>query len=113
MTTVIDPTRTPIPVYNRSGTTIVEVSGGSSPTPIPHISGTTIVLLDMSTGNKVELPANAEIGDTIEVYRTSGSPGDAYTPTGETFVRGSNVEYFDGIYRKVSDTQWAPIVSHR
>lgn len=117
MTTVVDPGGTPVLVYNRSGTTIVEVVGGSTPTPIPHVSCWTVALVTNTVGNdKVELPSNAEIGDVVEVYPIAGGPdGEVALPSGDSFFTyggSSSLPPEAGvIFRKVTSTKWAAIRS--
>lgn len=122
MTTVLDPLGTPSPSYNRSGTTIIGLVGGThgSPTPIPLVSGITIVIVtpDVSNNNTVELPIGADVGDVVEVYpETQGTGGKGYNavpPSGET-VGGGAVTGASGIFgvilRKVSSTDWRGITS--
>jgi hypothetical protein len=98
-TTVIDPTTGAATVtYNRSGATIVSLTGGFSPintagspngnegVDIPRLSETTVLLATTPTvfdGTGVNvagwnmvyrLPVDAEIGDVIEIYMYSVSP---------------------------------------
>lgn len=122
MTTVSDPLGTPVPSYNRSGTTIIGLVGGThgAPTPIPLVSGTTVVIVapDMSNNNTVELPTGADVGDVVEVYpETQGSGGKAFyvvPPSGET-IGGGAVSGESGLYgivlRKISSTDWRGIMS--
>ena len=87
-------------------------SGGGSSTTIVRNSSKMVVLLDVtSTNNACNLPSDAEIGDVIEVYISSG-PGTAwlYSPSGETFVpNGSTVLNIgdSGIFRKIASDKWA------
>jgi hypothetical protein len=123
MTTVVDPSGTPVPVYNRSGTTIVEVIAGSiSPvnlqTPIPHHSGTTIVLVTSNATNNetgVELPDGADAGDLVEIHSVSGGAGvTVYRSPDGTMHGATNAQKGIGdgtarVFRKVSATDWRMI----
>lgn len=78
MTTIVDPLGTPSAVYNRDGTSIQEINAagttGSGATQLTTVSQFSIYLVftdDDETG--VKLPADAEVGDFIEIYKT-GSP---------------------------------------
>lgn len=113
MTTVVDPTGTPVPVYNRGGMTIVFLIGGdeSPPTPIPHVSGHTVVVTTPGMdGNNYELPTNAEIGDVVEIR---GNGVDVRAAVGES-VRGAaggggggaTGVGFGTTFRKISATEW-------
>lgn len=131
MVTVVDPAGTPIPVYNRSGVTIVEITLTGLPTrdQIPAASGTTIVLVSPPSPDAtgaVELPTNADIGDVVEVYRTGGTnqifvatPGtDNFVPpipSGGGFPSlpslSATAPSGGMIFRRVS-TDWAIIASN-
>lgn len=114
MTTVLNPSGTPTITYNRSGTTIVSLIGGSTllqnPTPyvpvgndgvdIPRLSEVTVLLATVTTnhdgsGNKsgwnsvFRLPPDADIGDVVEAYlvSTDGADGPTFFPqTGEEIL---------------------------
>lgn len=113
MVTVVDPVGTPVPVYNRSGTTVVFLNGGPamSPTPIPHVAGYTVAIATMSSGNdKVELPSGTEVGDIVEVYLGSANGGDVFAASGDGFtnIGGGNVSLNAAVFfRKVTSTLWA------
>jgi hypothetical protein len=82
MTTVVSPSSSPTPVYNRSGVTVVSVTAGAQSgeqpvgndgTPIPQYSGVTVALVTTANtapngSSVVLLPSGAEIGDVVEVY---------------------------------------------
>lgn len=117
MTTIIDPTNSPVIVYNRSGVMIVDVIGNGgnqgSATEIPHVSGTTVAKVTAVLGNTaVILPDNAEIGDTVEVYsldESSRLPATVFPPSGERInqvVADASVDVYGGIFRKLSTTRW-------
>jgi len=136
MTTVVSPASSPIPVYNRSGETIVSLTGGnvSSGNPIgndgvsiPRYSGRTVALMTPQSGadgfvGVVVLPSDAEIGDVVEVFcvaESSGSGMVAVFPpvsssigvlsasTGTDSSSYSAVQIGQGrIYRLVSSTNW-------
>jgi len=91
MTTIVSPASSPVPVYNRSGTTIAGVAGGAvsgaSPvgndgTPIPRVSGETIAIVGaLPTGSSdgvVVLPDDAEVGDKVEVYSAALGSGKVF-----------------------------------
>lgn len=113
MVTVVDPGGTPIPVYNRSGETIVQVSGGSpaNPTPIPSFSGVTVAVTTHSaSGDHYRLPSGAEVGDVAEICSADGVNQDVVAPAGET-IRGQGSIALapmggSGRFRKFSSTQW-------
>jgi hypothetical protein len=117
LVTVIDPAGTPVPFYNRSGVTIVEVSGttGSPPAPIPAFSGWTVAITTRGAGgggwDAYELPSGAEVGDVVEVHSADGNLQDLYAPPGETIRGTSSIALApmggSGIFRKYSPTQWA------
>jgi hypothetical protein len=112
MVTVVDPTGTPVPVYNRSGTTIVSLTGSSgTPTPIPHLGGTTVVLTNRGTpsGDAYELPSNAEIGDVVQIFAADNNGPDAYAASGDVILPnlGSrSMTASGGFFRKVSANGW-------
>lgn len=73
MTTVIDPLGTPSAIYNKSGTTIQEVTAvgttGSGATQLEIVSQTSIYLVATDDGETaIKLPASAEIGDFLEIH---------------------------------------------
>jgi hypothetical protein len=136
MTTVVDPAGTPVPVYNRSGTTIVSVSGGlrsegigDEGTPIPRSSGYTVALAGMpdNTHNVFKLPSGAEIGDVVELHAIpatgvgqgvmlfppngeSVNRQAASTGTNDNTVAGTSVTPDQGrVFRKVSSTNWRAV----
>jgi hypothetical protein len=84
MTTVVDPAGTPVAIYNRSGTTIVEL------------------------WPSVGLPPAADIGDIVEVYWVDVATGqglNAFAPSGEAIVRNPS-EFYRATFRKVTPTTW-------
>lgn len=130
MTTVIDPVGTPFPVYNRSGTTIVEIAAagdgtvGETPraaaTPIPALSGVTIALCTVTDTDPgefgVSLPAGAEVGDVVEVYSLNGGMIgflQVYCATGDS-INTANAVVPHAVtlatgafrFRKVTSTDW-------
>lgn len=99
MVTILDPGGTPTPTYNRSGTTLANITGGtvSGSSPVGN-DGTTIVRYSeytiavatvSSTTGVVTLPDDAEIGDVVEVHSEGPSTNNAtvFPPIGET-IRG-------------------------
>jgi hypothetical protein len=112
MTTVVDPLGTPIPSYNKSGITVVHISGSSSdsPTPVVSVSGTTIVMVSSTNGPNVLLPESSDIGDVLELYSADGAQVSAFAPSGVT-VNGSQsaASAFSSrgvVFRKTSATNW-------
>lgn len=124
MTTVVDPAGTPVPIFTRSGTTIVEVlaSGTTqgSGALIPNASGYTVAVCktDNNGGkNAVVLPTSAEIGDLVEIHAvalpaTGGVNLFVFPPSGETIDEGAanaaagwNGPY-SRLFRKMSATGW-------
>lgn len=120
MVTISDPLGTPVPVYNRSGTAIVDVvANGSTYTSIPHVCGVTVAMVSVPGGGNglVELPGSADIGDIVEVYLVvpgttsadvKAASGDAITgatgPGGTLPTPGNN----GGIrFRKIDTAAWS------
>lgn len=118
MTTVVDPSGTPAPFYNRSGTTIELITAGPTntpfaPTPIVQYAGTTVVLVtSSSTNDGVELPAGADVGDLVEIHCVAGGYGlTVYRPSGDTLHGATNIQKNipdsgSRVFRKVSTTDW-------
>lgn len=121
MTTVVDPFGTPTAIFNRSGVTIIDFDASTSTIPqVPDVpSGHTVLIVrepSPQTGPySVQLPANCEIGDVIEVYRAPAEAMVIYLASGENFLfSGSSVSTLTGqhlLLRKVSATEWARIIS--
>lgn len=120
MTTVVNPSTTPVPVYNREGRTVETlVASGSSAadaTPIPQHAQTTIVnVLQGSTGSAgVVFTAGLDVGSSVELY-TDPNPTlgiKLFIPPGETAsMQGSSVSSVNlvgvsVICRKISATDW-------
>jgi hypothetical protein len=119
MTTVVDPSGTPVPVFNRSGVTIVSVSATGTTqgaaAAISAASGQTIALVTISENNTaVKLPSTADIGDLVEVYAFGGTV-KVFPSSGETLNGNSNAQDVQDVYgrlfRKVSATAWKPLGS--
>jgi len=143
MTTVIDPLGTPSVIFNRSGTSIMTIAAGlvTSPTAndapeIPSVCGHMIVLVStifrqgLDDSFVIRLPADAEIGDGIEVYPQAATaiplalPAKVLVPVGNTLYNptlptavgqnndpGYHVSAGGGtapgvLFRKVSSTNW-------
>lgn len=126
MVTVVDPGGAPVPIFNKSGTAVVDVIPGSSGSPgaIPYFAGTTIARIGFGSGTSnscAALPANVEVGDLIEVYSIplsgSGSAqgGTFFTTPGDTFVDNGANSLVAGttaiVFRKITSTEWAVIRS--
>src|SRR6185503_15626172 len=74
MTTVTDPNGNPTVVFNRGGTAIVELipagsgNDNSDAAAIPRVCGHTIAMAAAPTaGEGLVLPADAEVGDKVDV----------------------------------------------
>jgi len=118
MVTVVDPSGSPEPVFNRSGTTIVEVTGSGttqmSATAIPSVSGWTIAIVQATDTPQVDqavtLPDNAEIGDIVEVYNVIGGyPALVFPPAGQSLNSGGQVTIDQSrgrMFRQVGATLW-------
>jgi hypothetical protein len=119
MTTVVDPSGTPVPVYNRGGTTIASLAAAGSTqgdaAQIQHVAGYTVVLVTVTdTARAIELPAGAEVGDVVEVHiaSTAGTGVLIFPPNGESLLTGNTsatVGQSSGglLFRKVGQTSWA------
>ena len=91
MTTVVDPNGTPVPIYNKSGTTIQNIAANGvtqgSGTSISTRSETTVVLVTSSTGGggntAVVLPDDGDVGDVVEIYAT-GAFVDVFPASGHS-----------------------------
>lgn len=118
MVTVIDPSGTPVPVYNRGGMTIAEMNASQS-SPAPQISAvashTIVVLTTLSNSvNLVQMPSGCDIGDLVEFYvrDETGAEGAAnlYPAAGESILGQSGGGFStagDGtVLRKITATQW-------
>jgi hypothetical protein len=124
MTTVVDPSGTPVPVYNRSGVTIVAITANNAGDPsqdnataIPRHSGLTVALVTCPDNNNraVKLPSDAEIGDVVEVYQMSSSYPAVYAESGGATIGILNATDFinvsGGIFRKVASGRWQAVWS--
>lgn len=88
MITAIDSSGVATPIYNRSGTTIIELLAGPpdpypatwTPVYIPCHTETTIALVTASHVSNLQyviLPFDAEIGDLVEVHCMGTEPEDS------------------------------------
>lgn len=122
MMTVVDPGGSPIPIYNRDGLTVANVTANGttagSGTAITRYSGWTVALVATSTGNQaVVLPSDAEIGDLVEVYSTlnNGAQAIVFPPSGQSFLAGfsshSALPGDGALFRYVATDTWACISS--
>lgn len=126
MTTVVNPGASPTVVYNRSGTTILTITGiGLTLIPFPIISERTVIQAfgdQTDSGNcALQLPVGADIGDSVEVYAQGVSGG--YNPSitvtagaGETIQSNpAQVASNDGggslLLRKLTSTNWGVLGS--
>lgn len=120
MTTVVDPAGTPVAIFNKSGTAIIDMAvtmGPSEPLiPIPSLAGKTIVRVTISGpvgggDGGLELPSDAEIGDVVEIANISTTYvwGVAYAPSGETINGDTAGQSIPASYMritKISTTDW-------
>jgi len=115
MTTVVDPGGTPDVIYNREGVTVVPlVATFPNPAPIPHYSRCTVVRVILPTGNYgVQLPEDAQVGDTVELYAQANNTLAVYPESGgQINFQGidSALTIRCGIFRKVDDGNWGAIL---
>ena len=112
MTTIVDPSGTPVPIYNRDGTTLSSITGDGSVAPtIQHFSKWDIVLFTAVTGpqgNQLNMPSGTDIGDLIEVHALTAAQVVLIPASGETITGSSSGADVpgDGLLRKVSSTDW-------
>lgn len=114
MTTVSNPSSSPVPVYNRSGTTIEKfnVSSGSGIQTVVAFSGHTIVVANvttpMSTSDALLLPSGSEIGDVVEFLAAAwATPFYVIAPVGENINTYANFPVSQSArFIKVDATTW-------
>lgn len=119
MSTILNPSTTPAPVYNREGRTIetVTAAGNSAAnaTPIVQYAQTTIIkVLQGPTGSAgVLLPAGSDEGSVVEMYADIGNTlqTHVFPASGETLIIQSasvpsNIIQDFMRFRKVSATEW-------
>lgn len=117
MTTVLDPSGTPIPIYNNSGTTISFISGNGtgqgSGTVIDTPSFVTVIVIACTGSNyAATLPAGVDIGSIVEAYATGDHAANVFPPSGSSIgARPTNSEVVVSVdygrrFRKVSATSW-------
>lgn len=124
MTTIIDPAGTPIPVYNRSGTTIIElVCPATTPqtvVSITSVSQTTVIFAEavidpMEQPPAVELPTGAQIGDVVEIFVKNTTGGSEQVivlpPAGQTLsdAQVGVAKNFGKYFRKLTSTAWGAL----
>lgn len=123
MVTVSNPSGTPSIAYNRSGTTIVDVTAAgttlAAATPIPSDSVVTVAVVTTAASNiAVSLPADADVGDIIEVCNIHGGQSQIYVfpDSSSTWVLYStgDSQYafaceYSAVFRKIASTVWAVI----
>jgi hypothetical protein len=118
MVTITAPSSNPTPTYNRSGVTIDTIAyndSSAASTPIVRATGTTVVLVtgDLA-GGFVTLPANAEVGDTVEIYPAEGAEIGActvLTPSSTVLINSYFTSGGVGMYRLLSEGNWGAIWS--
>jgi hypothetical protein len=115
MTTVVDPSGTSVPVYNRSGATITEMTAGTtspfSPAPIVRYTGLTIALVTaISSGDQtyITLPDDADVGDLVEVHCMSATGVNVLVPTGGPLDIVGVATNHSVVFRKISETDSRP-----
>lgn len=116
MVTVSDPGGTPVVVYNNDGTTIDTIiaagTNAGTATVIARYSTRTVVMVNSGgIGNEgVRLPANAQVGDTVEIYwlTNSGPTGFTYVDAGSSIneTPAASLGTVRAIYRKTTSTDW-------
>lgn len=117
MTTVINPSGSPVPIFNRSGLTITDLNGageGNEPELWPEIqvvSEYTVIRFNNGAEDYgVKVPAGVEIGSLIEIYALNVANTRVNLPDGEEFINGIDnfTDFGRGCYRlrKISATQW-------
>lgn len=115
MLTVIDPDGSPSVVYNRDGTTISSYIASVStdpPTPIVRHSSVTVAHVTASANtDHMIMPADAEIGDVVEIYVSSGGLGAIHVqPDSGSQLNDSGTDVAINIFtariRKVTSTNW-------
>lgn len=115
MPTIIDPDGTPVVIYNREDVTVASITAApSTPTAIPHHSRYTIVRVGLPTGNwGVQLPADAEVGDVVELYAQANNTLVVYPDSGSQInFQGvdTSLTIRCGIFRKVADNNWGAVI---
>lgn len=122
MTTIVDPSGTPAPVYNKSGLTIgtitpTGVSQGAAAPITAYASHTVLVAYNaMGGGYAVLLPSTAEIGDVVEIHGQGNQTFDVYPESGSSIDNGSANTPLSGLgagytpyhvmLRKITTTNW-------
>lgn len=120
MTTVVDPLGTPVPIFNRSGTAIVnlEAEGDSvfEGPIIPAVCGHVIAVVNCTENNfYVRLSNEFEIGSLVEIYMDRASTfggigigsispdtfGTQNSPSTEICTASCGI-----MLRKISETGW-------
>lgn len=100
--------------FNRSGTTITEMTATvGTVQPIAYYSAHTIIISNAAVNvyapDGYELPAAAEIGDVVEIYEMSGKVVGVMAPAGEDIRTYPNGQVGPGSSRKFlkySATSW-------
>lgn len=113
MSVVLDPGGTPAVIYSRSGTTIDNVTATgtnqSTAAPITRYCGWTIVMIATSGSAGVRLPANAEVGDLVELHADSGGSFLVWPSSGDQIMYGGVNNADSGahiLYRYISTNNW-------
>lgn len=114
MATVLSPSSSPSVFYNGSGVTIDNITAAGSTqadaTAIVRFSGCTVLMLySDDTSKGIKLPADANVGDLVEIHAI-GYSAKTYPPSGESISGYAADAPYPGlndvIYRKVSATNW-------
>ncbi len=122
MVTVSDPSGTPSPVYNRSGTTIANLTANGSTqaaaTAIARVAGWTVVLATIPDINNqaLKMPSDAEVGDLVELHRAAQGTSYILFPEsgGKLYADGTANAGISGIakntlWRRIASGVWSEV----
>lgn len=122
MTTVVDPVGTPVPVYTRSGTTVLSIAGSGTSqgaaTSIPAVSGWTVaVLTGVSPDRAFKLPSSPQVGDVVEVHAQDQDGSLLFPSSGMAIgTKGTNqsleIQNGGALLRYVDTNLWVVINGH-
>lgn len=123
MTTVVDPNGTPVPVYNRSGTTIQNIAANDNTNPaVPYdvslVSEITVLVVSTTrnpaNGNGIlRFDASADPGSYVEIYNTDDNVTFDLKDSNNSYILTLNGGAFSlgaqttAILRKISSSTWA------
>jgi len=115
MTTVVDPSGSPVVIFNRSGTAIVTVTAGGTSqgtaTAIPRVCGITVAVATYGAmTSNLRLPDDAEVGDCVEVHMEGDGPAVQVYPESGATINGNSantsVGMLHAIFRKTAAATW-------